>query len=300
MVEGIVIPKRIVKLIEHVLKGAVNRQDVLPHMLFVGPPGSGKTTLATYIATSMGTSMVRIIGSAISRPKDIISVLIKISDGTILFIDEIHRLSPSIEEILYPAMDRFEIDVLVGSGKVKHLMLSPFTLIGATTMESKISPPLRSRFSIVVHLDQYERDDLLEMINLYSGKLSFTVDAKEYLIKLSRFNPRRLNLLIERVKDFATAQNLVLVTKEDIEMLLEIIDYDKEFGLDSRERKYIYILANMFDGGPVGLRSIASALGESVSTVQDIIEPSLITGGFVKLTSRGRQLTPKGWDVLKQ
>jgi len=298
--EGIIIPKRIAKLIDHVLKGAINRQEVLPHMLFVGPPGSGKTTLATYIASNMGTSMVRIIGSAIDRPKDIISILLRISEGAILFIDEVHRLSPSVEEILYPAMDRFEIDVLFGSGKVKHLMLSPFTLIGATTMESKISPPLRSRFSIVVHLDQYERDDLLEMIELYSGGLNFTSDAKEYLIKLSRFNPRRLNLLIERIKDFAAAKNLSFVTKGDIEMLLEIIDYDKEFGLDSRERKYIYILANMFDGGPVGLRSIASALGESVSIVQDIIEPSLVTGGFVKLTSRGRQLTPKGWDVLKQ
>ncbi|UZN22939.1 AAA family ATPase [bacterium 3DAC] len=294
----IVIPRKISRLIDEVLKGSLDRGEILPHMLLVGPPGVGKTTLASYMAENMGTSLVRIIGGAVSKPKDIVSILLKLSPGSILFIDEIHRLPSAVEEILYPAIDRFEIDVLIGKGKVKHISLSPFTLIGATTMEDKISPPLRSRFSIVIHVGDYEKDDFYKMIDLYADSFLFTPDAKDYVIKISRHTPRRLILILERLKDFATTRNIDLIDKEHVEMLLEIIDYDTEFGLDRRERRYLSVLAHMFNGGPAGVKAIAAAMGESVSTIQEIIEPSLLADGFILLTSRGRKLTAKGWRFV--
>ncbi len=294
----IVIPRKIGRLIDEVLKGSLDRGEMLPHMLLVGPPGVGKTTLANYMAESMGSSLVRIVGGAVSKPKDIVSILLKLSPGSILFIDEIHRLPASVEEVLYPAIDRFEIDALIGRGKVKHISLSPFALVGATTMEDKISPPLRSRFSIVIHVGDYEKDDFYKMIDIYAEGFYFTPDAKDYIISVSRKTPRRLILILERLKDFATAKNIQVIDKEHVRMLLEIIDYDTEFGLDRRERRYLSVLAHMFEGGPAGVKAIAAAMGESVSTIQEIIEPSLLADGFILLTSRGRKLTAKGWRFV--
>ncbi len=294
----IVIPRRILRLINEILEGSLRREQVLPHMLFVGPPGVGKTTLASYIAERMGVSMIKVIGGAISKPKDIIPILVKLSRGTILFIDEIHRLSPSTEEVLYPALDRYEIDILVGKGNVKHIYLEPFTLIGATTLEDKISSPLRSRFSIVVHVGDYEREDLEKMVDMYADSLPLTDDAKDLIIRVSRRNPRRLVLIIERLKDFYMASRRGYVKEDDVRELLRIIDYEPQMGLDRRERKYLHTLAHTFGGGPVGVKSLAAAIGESVNAVQEIIEPPLLAEGLITITSRGRKLTPKGWDVL--
>ncbi|GEM_PF-1868940 len=296
--DSIIIPRRILRLISEILEGSLRRGQVLPHMLFVGPPGVGKTTLASYIAERMGVSMIKVIGGAISKPKDIIPILVKLGRGSILFIDEIHRLSPATEEILYPALDRYEIDILVGKGNVKHIYLEPFTLIGATTLEDKISSPLRSRFSIVVHVGDYEREDLEKMVDMYAGKLPLTDEARDLIIRVSRRNPRRLVLIIERLKDFYMASKRECVKEEDVMELLRIIDYEPQLGLDRRERKYLHALADTFGGGPVGVKSLAAAIGESVNAVQEIIEPPLLAEGLITITSRGRKLTPKGWDVL--
>ncbi len=296
--DNIIIPRRILRLINEILEGSLRRGQVLPHMLFVGSPGVGKTTLASYIADRMGVSMIKVIGGAISKPKDIIPILVKLGRGSILFIDEIHRLSPVTEEVLYPALDRYEIDILVGKGNVKHIYLEPFTLIGATTLEDKISSPLRSRFSIVVHVGDYEREDLEKMVEMYADQLPLTDEARDLIIRVSRRNPRRLVLIIERLKDYYLTNGNSYIKEADVMELLQIIDYEPQLGLDRRERKYIRTLAETFGGGPVGVKSLAAAIGESVNTVQEIIEPPLLAEGLITITGRGRKLTSKGWEIL--
>ena len=295
----VVLPYKVSRLIDDILRGTLSRGNVLPHILLVGPPGIGKTTIASYIAREMGVDFVKVIGGAITQPKDIIGILLKLSYGSVLFIDEIHRIPSAVEELLYPALDNFSLDMIIGKGKVKSIALQPFTIIGATTMEEKISPPLRSRFSLIIQLDGYEKQDLLEMIALYSENLIFDEKAKEYLIFVSRGNPRRLVLLIERLKDFVSIRQIDVVKVSHIEELLDIIDYDTRYGLDRRERRYLMALANGFNGGPAGVRSLAGVLGESVRVLQEIVEPPLIADGFIVLTPRGRKLTEKGWSFVE-
>ncbi|QFR39766.1 Holliday junction branch migration DNA helicase RuvB [Candidatus Gracilibacteria bacterium 28_42_T64] len=276
------------------ISSAKIRGNSLEHILFYGPPGLGKTTLSSIISGEMGTNLKSTSGPAIDKQSDLVSILSNLEEGDILFIDEIHRLRPQVEEILYTAMEDFEIDIIVGSGtgaQSVKLSLKPFTLIGATTRLSALSSPLRDRFGNVLKLDFYNKEDISIIIhnNCKKLELNLTESTIEIVAKKSRGTPRIANRLLKIVRDYKTIGKEVSDTKV-LEEIFHDIGID-DLGLDYLDRKYLETIQSKFRGGPVGLNTLASALGEEEGTLEDVVEPYLLQIGFIERTSRGRKLT---------
>ena len=284
------------------IKACKIRNESLDHVLLYGPPGLGKTTLAHIIANELGTTLKTASGPAIEKSGDLAAVLSTLEPGDVLFIDEIHRMPRYIEEILYPAMEDFELDIIIGSeGNSRNIKidLPPFTLVGATTRAGDISSPLRDRFGIVSKLNYYTQEELSQIIKRTSKVLDFTIDddAALELARRSRKTPRIANRLFKRVRDFALVSGNSVITKEITDESLKRLNVDKE-GLDTIDIEYIQAIINKFNGGPVGVETIATSIGEEVSTIEDVVEPYLLQEGFIKRTSRGRIATEKAYKHL--
>ena len=284
------------------IKACKIRNESLDHVLLYGPPGLGKTTLAHIIANELGTNLKTASGPAIEKSGDLAAILSTLEPGDVLFIDEIHRMPRYIEEILYPAMEDFELDIIIGSeGNSRNIKidLPPFTLVGATTRAGDISSPLRDRFGIVSKLNYYTQKELSQIIKRTSKVLDFSIDddAALELARRSRKTPRIANRLFKRVRDFALVSGNSVITKEITDESLKRLNVDKE-GLDTIDIEYIQAIINKFNGGPVGVETIATSIVEEVSTIEDVVEPYLLQEGFIKRTSRGRIATEKAYKHL--
>ncbi len=280
------------------IEAAKQRKEPLEHMLFSGPPGLGKTSLAHIIAHEMNSRLTYTSGPAIARAGDFIGILTNLSAGDILFIDEIHRLSKSVEEFLYPAMESFKIDFIVDKGpyaKTINFNLKPFTLIGATTRSGLLASPLRDRFGIQHHLDFYEPEDLAGIIANAAKKLSLTIDAPSSLeiARRSRGTPRIAIRLLKRVRDFAQVNTgSPSITLDQVLHAMDSLKVDEQ-GLDEFSRKILRVIIETYSGGPVGVEALAATLNEEVDTLVDVVEPYLLKAGFLRRTSRGREVTDK-------
>jgi Holliday junction DNA helicase RuvB len=278
------------------IEAAKKRGEPLDHILFSGPPGLGKTTLAHIIAREMGAEIRSTTGPVLEKPGDIAALLTPLQRGDILFIDEIHRINPVVEEVLYPAMEDFFIDVMIGEGPSARsikLNLEHFTLIGATTKQGLLGAPFRDRFGITSRLDLYAPAELVRIVTRSAGilKIPITPDGAEEIAKRSRGTPRIVNRLLRRVRDYATVKGDGTITREITGPALAMMQID-ELGLDELDRRILAVIANDFDGGPVGAKTIAISVGEEVRTIEDVYEPYLIQIGFVKRTPQGREVTP--------
>ena len=285
------------------IEAAKLRGEVLDHVLLYGPPGLGKTTLAHIIANELGVNLKTASGPAIEKSGDLAAVLSTLEPNDVLFIDEIHRMPRFIEEILYPAMEDFEFDIVIGqegSSRSIKIDLPPFTLVGATTRAGDISSPLRDRFGIVAKLNYYTDEELKAIIQRTSRVLEMPIEetAAEELAKRSRKTPRIANRLFKRVRDFALVNGDRVITKDITMASLEKLKVD-QYGLDQIDIEYLTSLINKFNGGPVGVETIATSIGEEVSTIEDVVEPFLLQEGFIKRTQRGRVATDKAYDHLK-
>ena len=285
------------------IQAAKMRDEVLDHVLLYGPPGLGKTTLAHIIANELGTNLKTASGPSIEKSGDLAAILSTLEPGDVLFIDEIHRMPRFIEEILYPAMEDFELDIVIGgegSSRSIKIDLPPFTLVGATTRAGDISSPLRDRFGIVAKLNYYTNSELEQIIKRTSRVLDMPIenDAAKELAKRSRKTPRIANRLFKRVRDFALVSGDSAISLELTESSLEKLKVDKD-GLDEIDIEYLKALINKFNGGPVGVETISTSIGEEVSTIEDVVEPFLLQEGYVKRTQRGRVATDKAYEHLK-
>ena len=284
------------------IEAAKSRGDVLDHCLIYGPPGLGKTTLANVIARQMHAGIKQTSGPVLERSGDLAAILTKLEPFDILFIDEIHRLNPVVEEILYPALEDFRLDILVGEGVAAHsvqLDLPPFTLIGATTRAGMLTSPLRDRFGIVHRLSFYQIKDLQEIIERSASILDIKIkkDGAQEIAKRSRGTPRIANRLLRRVRDFADVKNKGIINKKISQAALKILKVD-EAGLEQLDRDYLNLVINKFSAGPVGLDTLATALGEERLTLEDMIEPYLLQQGFIMRTPRGRVATDLAFSHL--
>jgi len=284
------------------IKACKMRDEVLDHVLLYGPPGLGKTTLAHIIANELGVNIKTASGPSIEKSGDLAAILSTLEEGDVLFIDEIHRMPRFIEEILYPAMEDFELDIVVGQeGNTRNIKINlpPFTLVGATTRAGDISSPLRDRFGIISKLEYYTNEELKSIILRTSRVLSMPIedDAAMELAKRSRKTPRIANRLFKRVRDFALVENYSSINIELTKRALNRLSVD-DYGLDSIDIEYLTTLINKFNGGPVGASTIATSIGEEVSTVTDVVEPFLLQEGFVKRSPRGRIATDKAYIHL--
>ncbi len=285
------------------IKAAKMRNEPLDHVLLYGPPGLGKTTLAHIIANELGSTLRTASGPSIEKSGDLAAILSNLEPGDVLFIDEIHRMPSYIEEILYPAMEDFEIDLVIGGGEGKSksikINLPPFTLVGATTRAGDLSSPLRDRFGIVAKLEYYTFDELKDIV-MRSGRvfsINVNEDAAMELAKRSRKTPRVANRLFRRVRDFALVEGTGVIDMDITKKALARLHVD-DSGLDSIDREYLTSLIEKFNGGPVGVETIATSIGEEVTTVEDVVEPYLLQEGFIKRTNRGRVATEKAYEAL--
>ena len=274
------------------IEAARQREEPLDHVLFYGPPGLGKTTLAGIIANEMGVKMKVTSGPAIEKPGEIAAILNNLSEGDVLFIDEIHRLNRQVEEVLYPAMEDFAIDIVIGKGAAARsirLDLPKFTLVGATTRAGLLTAPLRDRFGVVSRLEFYSTQDLMTIIRRSAEVLHVKIDERgaEELARRSRGTPRLANRLLKRVRDYAQVCHDGVITLQVANEALDLLDVDK-YGLDQSDRNILLTMMNKFRGGPVGLDTLAAALGEDSGTLEEVYEPYLIKNGFIQRTPRGR------------
>lgn len=285
------------------IKAALIREEPLDHVLLYGPPGLGKTTMAHIIANEMGSNLKTTSGPALEKTGDLAAVLSTLEPGDVLFIDEIHRMPKFIEEVLYPAMEDFEIDLVIGSdGKSRSIKidLPPFTLVGATTRAGDISSPLRDRFGIISKLEYYKDSELKKIIERTSKVFDMEIEEKaaEELSRRCRKTPRIANRLFKRVRDFALVDGKSVITYDLTIDSLKRLKVDK-YGLDNIDIEYLTSLITKFNGGPVGVETIATSIGEEVSTIEDVVEPYLLQEGFIKRTMRGRVATEKAYEHLK-
>ncbi len=282
------------------IKAAKKRDDALDHILFYGPPGLGKTTLAGVIANEVGSHLKVTSGPAIEKPGDMAAILNGLSDKDVLFIDEIHRLNRQVEEVLYPAMEDYCIDIMIGKGptaKSIRLDLPKFTLIGATTRAGLLTAPLRDRFGVIEHLEFYSIDELKLIIKHSAKILSVGVDDEgaAEMAKRSRGTPRIANRILKRVRDYAEVRHDGMITGKIAKEALDLMDVDK-LGLDSTDRNVLLTIINKFEGGPVGLDTLAAAISEDAGTIEDVYEPYLLKNGFINRTPRGRVATKLAYE----
>lgn len=287
--------KKVCEQLEIFIAAAKKRGEPLDHLLVFGPPGLGKTTLAHIVANEMGVNLRQTSGPVLERPGDLAAILTNLEKNDVLFIDEIHRLSPVVEEILYPALEDYQIDIMIGEGPAARsikLDLPPFTLIGATTRAGSLTNPLRARFGIVNQLQFYNAEDLSFIVTRSAGLLNVPIDkaGADEIASRSRGTPRIANRLLRRVRDFAQVRHDGKITAEVAQAALKLLDVDV-IGLDTIDRRFMTTIMEKFAGGPVGIDNLASALGEDRETLEDVVEPYLIQQGLVQRTVRGRMAT---------